>query len=336
MTGCTSAGQATRTSPAPERSAAAPTKAAAPAMPRPPATTSTVPYMPLLLSAGRFGSVGNAVIRSSVMRLSARDPIGSPDLRPSQAGLSRPPRDQSRDVSALEAGVDIDGDHVEAQLLSIPSSAASPPKLAPYPMLVGTAITGQSTSPPTTLGSAPSIPATTTIASAPPSAFDLLEQAMQPRDADVGQESDLAVPRLGRNPRLLGHGQVARPGRDHHHLAQLRTGVERSAEPESPAQRSSDCPSGKTRSRWAKVAGSTRVTRPPCSWRSSVSQDALDLLGRLPLTEDHLGKTAAETAMDVNVGVPHLLERLLAELQDRVRWRDPTRADSLEQLRQLM
>ena len=33
-------------------------------------------------------------------------------------------------------------------------------------MLVGTAITGQSTSPPTTLGKAPSIPATTTSASA--------------------------------------------------------------------------------------------------------------------------------------------------------------------------
>src|SRR6185437_5632458 len=48
----------------------------------------------------------------------------------------------------------------DAQLFSIPSSAATPPKLAPYPTLVGTAITGAATSPPTTLGSAPSIPAT--------------------------------------------------------------------------------------------------------------------------------------------------------------------------------
>src|SRR5689334_14022942 len=47
------------------------------------------------------------------------------------------------------------------QLLSIPSSAANPPKLAPYPTLVGTAITGAATRPATTLGSAPSIPATT-------------------------------------------------------------------------------------------------------------------------------------------------------------------------------
>src|SRR6185436_14327153 len=49
-----------------------------------------------------------------------------------------------------------------AQELSIPSSAATPPNDAPYPTLVGTATSGTPTSPPTTLGSAPSIPATTT------------------------------------------------------------------------------------------------------------------------------------------------------------------------------
>src|SRR5437870_3029790 len=53
-----------------------------------------------------------------------------------------------------------------AQLFSIPSKAASPPKLAPYPMLVGTAITQLSTNPPTTLGKAPSMPATTITTSA--------------------------------------------------------------------------------------------------------------------------------------------------------------------------
>ena len=48
-----------------------------------------------------------------------------------------------------------------AQLFNMPSSAAMPPKLAPYPTLVGTAITGTLTRPATTLGSAPSMPATT-------------------------------------------------------------------------------------------------------------------------------------------------------------------------------
>src|SRR5207249_179808 len=48
-----------------------------------------------------------------------------------------------------------------AHELSMPSRAAIPPNEAPYPTLVGTAITGTGTSPPTTLGSAPSMPATT-------------------------------------------------------------------------------------------------------------------------------------------------------------------------------
>ena len=42
-------------------------------------------------------------------------------------------------------------------------SADKPPKLAPYPTLVGTAITGQSAMPPITLASAPSIPAMATM-----------------------------------------------------------------------------------------------------------------------------------------------------------------------------
>ena len=104
-------------------------------------------------------------------------------------------------------------------------------------MLVGTAITGQSTSPPTTLGKAPSMPATTTRASAPPSASSWLEQAVQAGDADVGDQRDLAVPRLGRHPRLLGDGQVARPGGHDHDPAELRARVVRVAEPEGPADR---------------------------------------------------------------------------------------------------
>src|SRR2546428_5742590 len=54
----------------------------------------------------------------------------------------------------------------DAHELSMASSAARPPKDAPYPTLVGTAITGTLTSPPTTLGNAPSIPAITMITAA--------------------------------------------------------------------------------------------------------------------------------------------------------------------------
>src|SRR2546425_6172499 len=53
-----------------------------------------------------------------------------------------------------------------AHELSMARRAAKPPNDDPYPTLVGTAITGRSVTPPTTLASAPSIPATTTIAEA--------------------------------------------------------------------------------------------------------------------------------------------------------------------------
>jgi hypothetical protein len=49
----------------------------------------------------------------------------------------------------------------DAQLVSMPSSAVTPPNDAPYPTLVGTPITGLSTRPPTTDGNAPSMPAIT-------------------------------------------------------------------------------------------------------------------------------------------------------------------------------
>src|SRR2546430_13579125 len=49
----------------------------------------------------------------------------------------------------------------DAHEFIIPNSAANPSNAAPYPTLVGTAITGTPTSPPITLGSAPSIPAQT-------------------------------------------------------------------------------------------------------------------------------------------------------------------------------
>ena len=49
----------------------------------------------------------------------------------------------------------------DAHDVSIPRSAANPSNDAPYPIDVGTATTGTSTSPPTTLASAPSMPAIT-------------------------------------------------------------------------------------------------------------------------------------------------------------------------------
>ena len=56
--------------------------------------------------------------------------------------------------------------HPAAHEANIPSSAVTPSRPAPYPALVGTATTGPRAIPPTTLASAPSMPATTMTRSA--------------------------------------------------------------------------------------------------------------------------------------------------------------------------
>ena len=112
-------------------------------------------------------------------------------------------------------------------------------------MLVGTAMTGHSTRPPTTLGRAPSIPATTTRASAFFKCGSWCKQPVQARDPDVGDERDVAVPGLGRHPRLLGDRQVAGPGRHDHHAAQLRSVVVRPADAKGSAQRRYARPGGR-------------------------------------------------------------------------------------------
>src|SRR5439155_24556962 len=56
-----------------------------------------------------------------------------------------------------------------AHVFSMPTSAASPPRCAPLPTLVGTAMTWPSTRPPTSRGSVPSRPATTISTAASPS-----------------------------------------------------------------------------------------------------------------------------------------------------------------------
>ena len=90
------------------------------------------------------------------------------------------------------------------------SSAARPPKLAPYPMLVGTATTGQAASPPTTLASAPSMPATTTMTSAALQQRQVVQQAVYARHPDVEQALDARPEQLRCYRGLLGYGHVGR------------------------------------------------------------------------------------------------------------------------------
>ncbi len=80
----------------------------------------------------------------------------------SRVGLRQPERSHG----STETGVDVDDGHARgARGHHRQQRGDTVQPRAPYPVEVGTAITGLATSPPTTLASAPSIPATTTTAS---------------------------------------------------------------------------------------------------------------------------------------------------------------------------
>ena len=81
----------------------------------------------------------------------------------SEAWMDRKLADFARALARLEVPLER---MPAAQLLSMPQRAANPPSEAPYPTDVGTATMGVPSRPPTTLGSAPSMPATTMTAGA--------------------------------------------------------------------------------------------------------------------------------------------------------------------------
>jgi len=83
----------------------------------------------------------------------------------------------------------------DVQAFSIASSAASPWNEAPYPMLVGTAMTGASTRPPTTEGS-------------------LVQQTVDARHAHVVDALHPSAEELKRHGGLLGDGHVGGAGAD--------------------------------------------------------------------------------------------------------------------------
>ncbi len=89
-------------------------------------------------------------------------------------------------------------------------------------MLVGTAITGQSTRPPITLGRAPSIPATTTRTSAPWRSGSRLNRRWIPATPMSATRSTSQFQVSAETRASSATGQVAGPGGDDHHPAELR------------------------------------------------------------------------------------------------------------------
>ena len=105
------------------------------------------------------------------------------------------------------------------------SRAESPPKLAPYPTLVGTAMTGQSTRPPTTEARAPSHPGHGHHTAGAHEHVQAGEQAVEPRYPHVVEPGDAVAHGLGGEGGLLGYRYIAGAAGGHHDVAQRGPGA---------------------------------------------------------------------------------------------------------------
>ena len=95
-----------------------------------------------------------------------------------------------------------------AQELSIASRAATPPKLAPYPTLVGTAMTGAVTSPPMTLGERAFHAGDDDDHARRGEPVALRQEPVQAGDADVVQPVHVVAHDLGRDGGFFCHRYV--------------------------------------------------------------------------------------------------------------------------------
>ena len=104
-----------------------------------------------------------------------------------------------------------------AQEESIDMSATCPPAATPYPTLVGTAMTGVATSPPTTDASAASCPAATTTQSAARRSGSATARRCSPATPDVLLDGGVRPEQLAGALHLADDGAVRRAGGDDRH-----------------------------------------------------------------------------------------------------------------------
>ena len=187
----------------------------------------------------------------------------------------------------------------------IASSAVIPSRLAPYPTLVGTATTGPLVSPPITLASAPSIPATTTTASAAVIAVDVGQQAMQPGDADVGQPVGLEAVCPQRQHALVDDRSVAGAGAGDQHVGSA-TG--RWPAPQHCAGRLLARAMSARHGFELRGVG-TRQQHGPNAVRHQLADDRDALLDALPTAVHRLGHSLAQRSVVIDQGVADLGER---------------------------
>ena len=166
-------------------------------------------------------------------------------------------------------------------------------------MLVGTAMTGLDTSPATTLGNAPSMPATTTMTFALWIISRRASIRCKPGHADVVNALDAVAHDFGGDGGFLGHRQIARAGaNDGDEPGALRQRL--FLDGHAAGERMMDGALEFFAQR-AGVFGVMRVTSTRLIVCQKFGGDFDDLLRRLARAKNHFGKTLAQGAMRVHL-----------------------------------
>ncbi len=183
-------------------------------------------------------------------------------------------------------------------------------------MLVGTAMTGTLTNPPTTDGSAPSIPAATITTREFCRIFAFGENAVNSRDAGIPNAPDLVAHCLGGECGFLGHRDVARSGCDDGDL----TGTDLGRITHQPDHACGFVPFclGIHVADLAvnfSVGTSDQDVRSPLD---ELFEDPGDLIGRFALAEYHFRKTLPLGPGVIDAGKTDVFKRKTLDLIGRV------------------
>ena len=200
-----------------------------------------------------------------------------------------------------------------AQLFSIPSRAASPWKLAPYPMLVGTATTGTDDEARDHAGERAFHAGDDDDDAGGAEPIVLAQQAVKSGDADVVEPVDRVAHHLGGDGGFLGDGQVRRAGRRD----------EDGAAPGGHLVHAAGDGAGHLVILGGGHHGAHRVVRRLVGagdeQRVATGDDAIgdggDLIGRLAQAEDDFGEALALGPLVVDAGEPDVLDRLGAHFR---------------------
>ena len=150
--------------------------------------------------------------------------------------MPHPPGDQAGDMSAVETGVDVHDHHVRGAAIEHSQERRHPLEMGPVADARRHGDHRAVDQSADHAGQRPFHPRHDHQGIGILQMRKLVQEPVQAGDADVGDQRDLAVPGLGGDPRLLGHRQVAGPGRHDHDPAELRPGVAGPTDPERPAQ----------------------------------------------------------------------------------------------------